>query len=427
MHPAPSGIDRAEARRSLLSYLRATESAQVSFLQALLRAPSANPPGDTRPAAAVVERFLAQEGVTPSVHAARPDLPNLVSRIEGAGCGAHLVFNGHLDVFPPNDDQGWSGALREGRLYGRGAADMKAGLAASAIAFAALARHTRALPGRVTFTAVSDEETGGRWGTRYLFETLGKAVHGDVCLNGEPSGLNNIRFTEKGTLRMTITVRTPGAHGGYPHLSASAIRVMGAILRDLESLDGFEPALPEAVAAILADPAVIAAHEAGLGAGASTVVRRVVFNAGVIAGGTKVNVLPDRCTLQCEFRYPWGLDRATMEGNVRRLLARHPEAALAIHEDHSYPPSLADPHHPMVRLLADVVEHDLGRQRPVPCASLGGSDSRYWRWAGVPAFLYGPSPVTMGRADEHVAVEEFLDVARAHALAAFDWLHHAAG
>ncbi|MFQ3622543.1 MAG: M20/M25/M40 family metallo-hydrolase [Acetobacteraceae bacterium] len=420
-------IDRAEARRSLLAHLRATEAGQVAFLQALLRAPSANPPGDTRPAAAVVERFLTGAGAAPSVHAARPDLPNLVAHCDGAARGGHLVFNGHLDVFPPNDDRGWSGALRDGRLYGRGAADMKAGLAASAIAFAALLRQANALPGRVTFTAVSDEETGGRWGTRHLFETLGEAVRGEVCLNGEPSGLNNIRFTEKGTLRMTITVRTPGAHGGYPHLSPSAIRLMGAILRDLESLDGFEPPLPENVAKVLADPAVVAAQDAGLGAGASAVVRRVVFNAGVIAGGTKVNVLPDRCALQCEFRYPWGLDRATMEGNVRRLLARHPEAELAIHEDHSYPPSLADPDHPMVGILADVVERDLGRPRPVPCASLGGSDSRYWRWAGVPAFLYGPSPVTMGRADEHVSIDEFLDVARAHALAAFDWLDRAGG
>jgi succinyl-diaminopimelate desuccinylase len=76
----------------------------------------------------------------------------------------------------------------------------------------------------------------------------------------------------------------------------------------------------------------------------------------------------------------------------------------------------------MLRILADVVERDLGAPRPVPCSSLGGSDSRYWRYAGVPAYLYGPSPVSMGWADENVAVAEFLHLAKAHALAAFDWL-----
>lgn len=414
--------DLAAERRSLLAHLRETEAEQIALLRAFLQSPSANPPGDTRPAAAVLERFLAERGLAPAIHAAQPELPNIVATLTGTRPGGHLVFNGHMDVFPPNDANGWSGDLRDGRLYGRGAADMKAGTAASTIAFAALARSAPALAGRVTLTTVSDEETGGRWGTRYLFETLGDAVKGDVCLNGEPSGLNNIRFMEKGTLRMTVTVRTKGAHGGYPHLSPSAIKLAAAIVAALEALHGFEPTLPEAVARAFADPAVIAAHDAGLGQGASAIVRQVVFNAGVIAGGSKVNVLPDRCELQCEFRYPWGLDRAAMEGNVRRILARFPEASLAVHQDHSYPPSLANPDDPMVGILADVVERDLGKPRPVPCSSLGGSDSRYWRWAGVPAFLYGPSPVTMGQADEHVTVEEFLHVAKAHALAAFDWL-----
>lgn len=150
-----------------------------------------------------------------------------------------------------------------------------------------------------------------------------------------------------------------------------------------------------------------------------------MFNAGVIRGGAKVNVLPASCELECEFRYPWGLDRATLEANLRRILAQHPSAAWEVHEDHSYPPSVADPDHPLVAILADVVERDLARPRPVPCVSLGGSDARYWRWRGVPAFLYGPSPVTMGRADEHVLVDEFLAVAKAHALAAFDWLARA--
>ena len=421
-------VDTTTARRALIAHLSATEAQQVALLRDFLRGPSANPPGDTRPAASVLERFLSAAGLGPKIHAARPELPNIVATIAGPRPGGHLVFNGHMDVFPPNDANGWSGDLRDGRLYGRGAADMKAGTAASTIAFAGLARMAPELAGRVTLTTVRDEETGGRWGTKYLFETLGDAVKGDVCLNGEPSGINNIRFMEKGTLRMTVTVRTKGAHGGYPHLSPSAIKIAAAIVTAFEGLHGFEPALPEAVARALADPAVIAAHDAGLGQGASAIVRQVVFNAGVIAGGSKVNVLPDRCELQCEFRYPWGLDGPAMEGNVRRILARFPEASLEVHTDHSYPPSLANPEDPMVGILADVVEKDLGKPRPVPCSSLGGSDSRYWRWAGVPAFLYGPSPVTMGQADENVTVEEFLHVAKAHALAAFDWLAlHATG
>jgi succinyl-diaminopimelate desuccinylase len=413
----------AAARHALMDHLRETEAAQVALLQRLLRAPSANPPGDTRPAAAVLGAFLAAEGCPAVVHAARPDLPNLVAAFDGAGGrGGHLVFNGHIDVFPPNDERGWSGELREGRLYGRGAADMKAGTAASSIAFAALHRFRSVLPGRVTLTAVSDEQTGGALGTRWLFETMGEAIRGDVLLNGEPSGINNIRFMEKGTLRFTVTVRTPGGHGGYPHLSPSAIKITAAIIQALDALHGFAPPLPEAVARALDDPATIAAHDAGLGQGASRWVRQIAFNAGVIRGGRKVNQLPDLCELECDIRYPWGLTRAAVEANVARILGGFPEASWAVTETHSYPPSLAPPDDPMVRILADVVERDLGAPRPVPCSSLGGSDSRYWRYAGVPAYLYGPSPVSMGRADENVTVAEFLHIAKAHALAAFDWL-----
>lgn len=412
----------AAARRALAAHLRATEADQVALLQRLLRAPSANPPGDTRPAAEVLRAFLAAEGCAPATHAARPELPNLVAAFDGARPGGHLVFNGHIDVFPPHDERGCSGELRDGALYGRGAADMKAGTAASTLAFAALHRLRDVLPGRVTLTAVSDEQTGGALGTRWLFETMGEAIRGDVLLNGEPSGLNNIRFMEKGTLRFTVTVRTPGGHGGYPHLSPSAIKIAAAIVAALDALHGFAPPVPEAVAKALNDPAAIAAHDAGLGQGASRWVRQMTFNAGVIRGGRKVNQLPDLCELECDIRYPWGLTRQSVEVNVARILSAHPEATWAVHENHSYPPSLAPPDDAMVRILADVVEKDLGAQRPVPCSSLGGSDSRYWRYAGVPAYLYGPSPVSMGRADEHVTVAEFLHIAKAHALAAFDWL-----
>jgi succinyl-diaminopimelate desuccinylase len=412
----------AEARRALVAYLHATEAAQVALLQRLLRAPSANPPGDTRPAAAVLASFLAEAGCPAATHAARPELPNLVAAFDGACPGGHLVFNGHIDVFPPNDSEGWSGRLEEGRLYGRGASDMKAGTTASTLAFAALFRVRDVLPGRVTLTAVSDEQTGGRWGTQWLFETMGDAIRGDVLLNGEPSGINNIRFMEKGTLRFTVTVRTPGGHGGYPHLSPSAIKIAAAIVAALDALHGFAPPLPDAVARALDDPAAVAAHDAGLGQGASAWVRQMTFNAGVIRGGRKVNQLPDLCDLECDIRYPWGLTRAAVAANVARILAGFPEARWEVHENHSYPPSLAPPDDPLVRILADVVEKDLGAKRPVPCSSLGGSDSRYWRYAGVPAYLYGPSPVTMGRADENVTVAEFLHVTKAHALAAFDWL-----
>ena len=119
-------------------------------------------------------------------------MPNIVGSFEGATPGHHLVLNGHMDVFPADEANErwthgpWSGAIAEGKIYGRGVADMKAGTSASIFTYRYLHRLRERLAGRLTLTAVSDEETFGPWGARYLMEHHPE-VHGDCLLNGEPS------------------------------------------------------------------------------------------------------------------------------------------------------------------------------------------------------------------------------------------------
>lgn len=411
-----------EAERRLLSAIEADRDKLIDFFQRFLQAPSPNPPGDTTPAVRVLKEFLDSHGITPREVAADPVKPNLVAHADGSGSGRHLVFNGHIDVFAPIDPAtAWSGEIRDGNIHGRGACDMKCGTAASTIAFAYLTSMRDAWAGRATLTLVSDEETGGALGAKHLFETLGEEIAGDVCLNGEPSGTGTIRFMEKGTFRLTITVETEGGHGGYPHLSENAIIRAVEIIDHLMQFDGVYPVMPEDIAEMLARPEVMAATNANMGAGAAEIVRQLTVNVGVIKGGLKINQIPNRCRFEVEFRAPVGVDRDELLGEIRATVNAVPGAMLEIQEHHSYPPSAADPNHEMVGLLQRTVS-DLGHPTPVPVSSLGGSDSRYWRWRGVPAYLYGPSPVTMGKADEHVGVEEFLHITRTHALAALRYL-----
>ena len=140
-------------------------------------------------------------------------MPNLVSTFAGRGTGRHLVLNGHLDVFPPGDPAAWSrdpfsGDLADGRVHGRGTVDMNCGTTALLFAHAYLHRLRNELPGRVTLTVVSDEETGGRWGSGWLTERCGGEVLGDCLLNAEPSGLGTVRFGEKSMLWLRFTVET---------------------------------------------------------------------------------------------------------------------------------------------------------------------------------------------------------------------------
>ena len=143
-------------RDALLHRLERESEAAIGFLQDFLRARSANPPGDTTEAADHIGRFLDAAGAPWRIAAAKAHLPNIVGTFNGARPGRHLVLNGHIDVFPPLDDTGWSGERRDGKLFGRGAADMKAGTAAGIIAYAWLHGIRAELRGRLTLTAVSD-------------------------------------------------------------------------------------------------------------------------------------------------------------------------------------------------------------------------------------------------------------------------------
>jgi len=247
----------SDVRRQLLKWIDEDREKIVAFLQDFVRAKSPNPPGDTRLAAAHVTSFLQAHQLPYRLIAPQETMPNIVGSFEGAAPGKHLVLNGHIDVFPADatierwsHGGPWSGAIVDGRLYGRGVADMKAGTSASIWTFHYLHRVREHLKGRLTLTAVSDEETFGPWGARYLMEHHPE-VHGDCCLNGEPSSPLTVRFGEKAPLWFKVTVQTKGAHGAYTHLTPSATKIAAKIIHELEAVTELVPDVPENVRAVL--------------------------------------------------------------------------------------------------------------------------------------------------------------------------------
>jgi succinyl-diaminopimelate desuccinylase len=410
-----------DVKQQLAQWIDEDRDAIIQFLCEFVRAKSPNPPGDTTRAAAHVTRFLEMHGLPFQVIAPQPTMPNIVGSFEGAKPGRHLVLNGHMDVFPADEANErwthgpWSGAIAEGKIYGRGVADMKAGTSASIFTYYYLYRVREHLKGTLTLTAVSDEETFGPWGARYLMDHA--EVHGDCLLNGEPSSPLTIRFGEKGPLWLKFTVRTKGAHGAYTHLSPSATKLAAKLILDLEDLTALEPSVPVEVADALAGAA--AAIDEAQGPGAKDIVQRVTVNIGVIQGGQKVNMVPATCWFEADVRLPPGLGRDEVMAALRRILGRYPEATM---EEVNYSaPSACDPNHEMVGIVRANAQA-LGRPAPAPIVSLGGTDARLWRHRGIPAFVHGPFPRGMAQADEHVEIEEYLHIVRMHVLSAFDYL-----
>lgn len=409
-------------RQQLLDWIDRDRDQLIGFLQGFVREKGPNPPGDTRSTAAYLTRFLDQEGLGYRIVAPHPEMPNIVATFEGGRPGKHLVLNGHIDVFPVADEGAgwtkdpWGGEIADGRIYGRGVADMKCGTAASFMAYRYLARLKDRLAGRLTLTAVSDEETFGPYGARYLMEHHPE-VHGDALLNGEPSSPLTVRFGEKGPLWLEITVRTPGAHGAYTHATASATKRAMAIATDLEALSAIEPELSDNVRRTI--DAGRAAMDKAMGKGAGAIVDKVTLNIGTIRGGVKVNMVPSSATFEADIRLPLGVTRERVMAEVRRVLARYPEASLT--ETNCNLPSWVDPDCDIIRIVQDTVE-SLRDFRPAPIVSLGGTDARLWRYRNIPTCVYGPFPHGMGSHDEYVEIEEFLHIVRTHVLAAHAYL-----
>ena len=411
-------------RQTLLSWIDRDRDVLVKFLSDFVATPSPNPPGDTKLAAAFLHDSVKTHGAPVEYRTAKPDWPNVVGTFDGMAQGQHLVLNGHIDVFPagPAADWSrdpWSGAVTDGKVHGRGVVDMKCGTAASVWTYIYLHRLRDKLKGRLTLTCVSDEETGGTWGSKWLIDTFPDEFRGDCVLNGEPSTPSTIRFGEKGTLRVVFEIATPGAHAAYTHMSNNAIRIATELVADLYKLEDLP--VPQSDDVRRAIDMGRAAMDLALGVGAGRILDRVTVSAGVINGGVKINVLPGHCRLEVDIRLPVGLTHAAMMAEVEKITARHPEARLTPVWTHSAEPSTCDPNHPMVAILQDTAE-SLGYPRPAPVVSLGATDCKHWRHRGVPAYVYGCAPNNMAKPDEWVDVEEYLHVLRSHVLAAATYL-----
>lgn len=408
------------AQKRLIERVDADKEEIIGFLRGFLRARSPNPPGDTREAARHVTDYLDSKGIAYDVVGPDPEKPNVVSGFKTRRRGRRLVLNGHMDVFPVGSGEGWSrdpwgGELVDGRVYGRGACDMKAGTTTSIYTYMVLRELRDELRGGVTLTVVSDEESGGRLGAGWLVGNVPEVL-GDCCINGEPSSPYTIRFGEKGILWLRVRVRSQGGHGAYTHTSLNPIKVAAKLITDLEELTNTPVNYPEKLRRAI-DEGRDAAERA-LGPGGADVMCRLSVNVGTIEGGVKVNVIPRECSFEVDLRLPPGLGREDVMPRVAEIVGRHPGASV---EEIRYDgPLWSQPDGEMAETMRSNAR--LLGVDPKPIVSLGGSDLKFWRARGVPSYYYGPTNHGMGTVDEYVEVEELMHVVKVHLLSAYKYL-----
>jgi acetylornithine deacetylase/succinyl-diaminopimelate desuccinylase-like protein len=389
----------------------------------LVKINSENPPGDTHVIAAATERILA---AIPGMHVekvvAKEPIANIVARLGFGVPGKRLILNGHLDTFPVGDPKKWtrgplSGAMSEGRIYGRGVSDMKAGLAAALVTAMLLAEERENLRGELVLTLVGDEETGGKWGTTYLLENI-PAARGDAMISGDAGSPQVIRFGEKGQLWLEVSARGISNHGAHVHLGQSATDSLLDALQKIAQLRKKSVSVPTDLQNAMTQARQVSEEISG--AGEFETLRNITVNIGVIEGGSSINIIPDSARALVDIRLPVGMTIEEVLATLREMLKDDPNVSFEVL---TYcDPNVTDPSHEIVTLALKNARQLLGHERVVSNMRVGMSDARLYRRHGVPSIVYGPTPHNMGGADEYVVADEIFSVLYVHAMTAYDYL-----
>jgi len=358
----------------------------LALARALVALDSRNPslavdgPGE-RAVATCLAAVLRDWGFRVELPDALPVRPNVIARIGPARSGRTLLLNGHLDTVgtdgmthPP-----FTPALRDGRLYGRGSTDMKAGIAA--MCAAALRAAETGLSGELLISAVIDEEYGSV-GTRHL---LLQGIEAEAAIVTEPTRLA-ICPSHKGFAWAEVTVHGRAAHGSRYDVGVDAIAHAAHLITELD------------------------VHQrTGLTGITHPLLGRASLHAGTIAGGTGPSTYAERCTVTLERRTLPG-ERETvfaeeLEAAIARVRTRAPDFHATVTMGLTQQPNDLAPSHPLVRTLE------------AACASAGvaprieglscWTDAALLSAAGIPALCFGPGDIALAHAaEEWVAVEE---------------------
>lgn len=369
----------------------------IELCQDLVRAPSENPPGDEKEVAKVTETWLERLDLPCSFVTPLPARVSTLSEWGSSEDGPTLLFNGHYDVVPTPDADQWphppyGAEVHDGKLYGRGSTDMKAGIAACLAAVSALKRAGLEPKGRLMMHFVADEEALGTHGTKFLVDN-GYCDGIDEALVGEPTGLHLVT-SERGAVWLRIITEGASAHGSTPHLGTNAIEHMAHVVQAVTGMRFRK------------------LHEV---LGAPTV------NVGTIRGGSKVNMVADHCEIEIDRRTIPGETTDEVVGEFEAVLAdlatKHGDLRARIEVDDGAQASETPPGTTMVDLLSE------GRRAFGVDASeigyAGATDARFLINQGqIPSIVCGPGDVLLAHTTgEHVDVDELTDATRIYAYA----------
>lgn len=416
-----------QAKKILHEIIDSRTDDLVELARDLIRFPTINPPGDGyQPCAEYIGNRLAARGFnvayvrgvgTPGDSDRYPRI-NVIARKDGSAPGPCVHFNGHIDVVEPG--AGWTvdpfaAEVRDARIYGRGASDMKGGIAAAIIAVEALIDSGLDLPGALEISGTADEESGGYGGVAYLAERgWFSTPRVDHVIIPEPINVDGVCIGHRGVWWAEIETLGWIAHGSMPFYGNCAVRHMGAVLAEFEN--DLLPALGRRRTAMPVVP-----DEA----------RQATMNINSIHGGQSGEFagmpspcVPDSCRMVIDRRFLIEEDLDEVKAEVRtildRLQSKREGFDYRIRDLFEVLPTLTERDQPVAMATASAIRDVLGREAKFVC-SPGTYDQKHVDRIGKlkNCIAYGPGILRLAhQPDEYILVEDMVKSAKIMAQAA---------
>ena len=417
MHPRAVTIDR------VLAAIDESTAEIVDFTAGLVRIPTVNPPGEAyEDCARFIGARLEHCGFDVSYitanglpeHTARYPRTNVAGMRRGRLARPNVHLNGHFDVVPPGG--GWTvdpfgGEVHEGRIYGRGACDMKGGIAAAVYAAEAIRRAEVDLPGTIEISGTVDEESGGFAGMAWLArQGVVSAQRNDAVIIPEPLNVDRICIGHRGVYWFEVTTRGRIGHGSMPFLGVNAIEHMGVIL------DAMRRELLPALASRTTQVPVVPEG-----------ARHATMNINGICGGQPVDGIQTPCVADLcravfdrRFLIEEGFDaaRGEIDAMLRRVAAETPQLAYELRDLMIVHPVRTPAGSPLVASLERHIEQVLGRPA-TQIASPGTYDHKHVdRIGGIrDCVAYGPGILDLAhQPDEWCGIDDLVNATKVLAL-----------
>jgi succinyl-diaminopimelate desuccinylase len=415
-----------EHKLNLINRCELEKEKIVKLASDLIKIPSENPPGDARGIISFIERWLRDNKVNNiKILSADPARPNIIAEV-GKG-NPILILNGHADVVQAGDRSKWefdpfAGEVKDGFLLGRGASDMKSGVAGIMYAVSLVKEIEDRLKGTVRLIIVSDEETGGKFGSHWLLNEHRDLLIGDGCIIAEPSDSGNGGATvgQKGNLWVKFIAKGRSAHGSLaPYAGDNAILKLMRIMQRADRVRAVKSIIPddakdvmkiskEHIAKSYNNPEIV------------NVLDHVTVNIGMIKGGDAPNIVPPVAEMIWDMRVPIGIRTEEVINVLREIIKEENGVEIEIIERGE--PNYTQTSSKIIQTLRENLKEIQNKDLDLTY-QWASSDAKFFRIAGTPTVQFGPSVLEgIHSFNEKVKIEDVLAAAKIYTGVIIDFL-----